>query len=56
MPAKKPGRPVEENPKNIRLDVRITKDELQILDEYCKRKSVKRPQGLRDGIKALEKL
>lgn len=55
MPAKKPGRPVEENPKNIRLDVRITKEELQILDEYCKRKNVKRPQGLRDGIKALEK-
>lgn len=56
MPAKKPGRPVEENPKNIRLDVRVTKEELRILDEYCERKSVRRPQGLRDGIKALEKM
>ena len=56
MPAKKPGRPVEENPKDIRLDVRVTKEELRILDEYCVRKSVKRPQGLRDGIKALEKM
>ena len=56
MPQKKRGRPVEENPKDIRLDIRVTKDELQILDEYCKRKGVKRPQGLRDGIKALEKM
>lgn len=56
MPPKKPGRPVEENPKNIRLDVRVTKEELGILDEYCERKNVKRPQGLRDGIKALEKM
>lgn len=55
MPQKKRGRPVEENPKDIRLDIRVTKDELQILDEYCKGKGVKRPQGLHDGIKALEK-
>lgn len=54
MPQKRPGRPVEENPKDIRLDIRITKDELRILDGYCERKNVKRPQGLRDGIKALK--
>jgi len=56
MPQKKRGRPVEQNPKSIRLDIRITEDELRILDEYCKRKGVKRPQGLRDGIKVLEKM
>lgn len=56
MPPKKRGRPVEENPKNIRLDIRITQGELKILDDYCERKGVKRPQGLRDGIKALEKM
>ena len=56
MPQKKMGRPVAENPKNIRLDIRVTEDELRVLDEYCKRKGVKRPQGLRDGIKALKKL
>ena len=56
MPEKKRGRPYAEDPKDIRLDIRITKDELNILDAYCKRKDVKRPQGLRDGIKALEKL
>jgi len=54
MLQKKRGRPVKDNPKNIRLDIRMTKDELQILDEYCQRKGVKRPQGLRDGIKMLE--
>ena len=52
MPTTKRGRPFEENYRNIRL----TKDELKILDDYCKRKGVKRPQGLRDGIKALENL
>ena len=56
MLAKKRGRPIEKNPKNIRLDIRVTKEELKILDDYCELKNVKRPQGLRDGIKALEKL
>lgn len=56
MPPKKRGRPVSENPKNIRLDIRVTDEELRILDEYCERKGIKRPQGLRDGIKALEKM
>jgi len=56
MSGKKRGRPFAENPRNIRLDIRVTKEELQALDEYCKRKNVKRPQGLRDGIKALMKL
>ena len=52
MPTTKRGRPFEENPRNIR----VTRDELKILDDYCERKGVKRPQGLRDGIRALENL
>ncbi len=56
MLPKKRGRPFTENPRNIRLDIRVTKEELRILDEYCKRKGIRRPQGLRDGIKALEKM
>ena len=56
MPVKKRGRPVEENPKNIRLDIRVTEEELRTLDEYCERKEVKRPQGIRDGINALKKM
>ena len=55
MSTKKRGRPFSENPKTLRVDVRLTKDELKILDEYCERKCVSRPQGLRDGIKALQK-
>lgn len=55
MPQKKRGRPFAENPKTLRVDVRLTEEELQLLDKYCKRKGVSRPQGLRDGIKALEK-
>lgn len=56
MPSKKMGRPVSDDPKEIRLDIRVTKNELKILDDYCERKGIKRPQGLRDGIKALEKM
>lgn len=54
MPTKKRGRPVSDNPKDNRLDVRVTKEELDILDDYCKRNNIKRTQGLRDGIKALK--
>ena len=55
MPPKKRGRPVTENPKTVRVDVRLTHKELQMLDEYCNEKKVSRPQGLRDGIKTLNK-
>ncbi|WP_195984596.1 ribbon-helix-helix protein, CopG family [Clostridium sp. D33t1_170424_F3] len=55
MPNKKRGRPIAENPKNLRVDVRLTEEELKKLDEYCRKKGVSRPQGLRDGIEALEK-
>ena len=55
MPKGQRGRPTTENPKNLRVDVRLTEDELKMLDEYCQRKGISRPQGLRDGIKALNK-
>ena len=53
MPEKHRGRPTIDNPKTMRVDVRLTEVELKMLDKYCQRKSVSRPQGLRDGIKAL---
>lgn len=53
MPKRQRGRPAADNPKNVRVDVRLTEGELEMLDEYCKRVQVSRPQGLRDGIKAL---
>lgn len=55
MTKKQRGRPVSDNPRTLRVDVRLTKEELLLLDEYCKKKGVSRPQGLRDGIYALNK-
>lgn len=57
MANKKMGRPPSENPKTMRVDVRLTEEEIKLLDEYCEKAGVSRPQGLRDGIRALhEKL
>lgn len=53
MPKKHRGRPTTDNPKNMRVDMRLTEEELQMLDKYCQQAGVSRPQGLRDGIKAL---
>lgn len=53
MPEKHRGRPAADNPKAMRVDVRLTEEELKMLDRYCQQAGVSRPQGLRDGIKAL---
>lgn len=53
MPEKHRGRPVTANPKDMRVDVRLTEEEIKMLDKYCQKMGVSRPQGLRDGIKAL---
>ena len=53
MPKKRRGRPATDNPKALRVDVRLTPEELELLDGYCQERGVSRPQGLRDGIKAL---
>lgn len=53
MPKRRRGRPVTANPKSVRIDVRLTMEESRILDDYCQSQNVSRPQGLRDGIKAL---
>ena len=55
MPQKRREQPVAENPKTFRVDVRLTEEELHMPDDYCKQKGVTRPQGLRDGIRALNK-
>ena len=53
MPKKHRGRPTTDNPKTMRVDVRLTEEEQKMLDQYCQQAGVSRPQGLRDGIKAL---
>ncbi len=55
MAKKKMGRPPSENPKNMRVDVRLTEEEMKLLDEYCQKEGVSRPQALRNGIRALHK-
>ena len=47
------GQPMLEKSKDMLVDIRLTKKELNMLDEYFQRMGVSRPQGLRDGIKAL---
>ena len=53
MPAKKMGRPTDDLKKH-RVDVRLGDQDIKTLDEYCKRHSKKRPEGIRDGVKALK--
>ena len=53
MPKKRMGRPPSENPRLLRVNVRLTEEEMKLLDEYCKKAGVNHAQGLRDGIKLL---
>ena len=46
MPKKHRGRPATDNPKSARVDVRLTEEELKLLDEYCQKAGVSRPQGI----------
>lgn len=53
MGAKKMGRPTDD-PKRNKVSAWINDEDLETLDEYCKKKGIKHPQGIRDGIKALK--
>ena len=50
---KKMGRPTTD-PKPYKVDVRLNKEDFQTLEDYCKRKGLKRPEGIRDGIRELK--
>ena len=53
MAAKKMGRPTDD-PKPNKLHLRLNDADLKTLDDYCERKGKTRPEGARDGIKALK--
>ena len=53
MATKKMGRPTTE-PKPNKLHLRLSDDDLQTLDEYCKHSGKTRPEGARDGIRCLK--
>lgn len=48
------GRPLSENPKCVKLTVRVHANEARILDEYCQRKGLTRADGVREAIADLE--
>lgn len=50
---KKLGRPFSDNPKSVKLTVRIDKSEADILDDYCERTGITRAEGVREAIKDL---
>ncbi len=47
------GRPTDE-PKPFKIDVRVSKQDLDILDSYCKRKDKTRPESVREAIRNLK--
>ena len=49
MPTKKMGRPTDD-PKTIRLDIRISEKDAKILDDYCERTGKRRPEGIREEM------
>lgn len=55
MSDKKIGRPTD-NPKNAaKITVRFDKETLDMLDTYCDKKGISRTDGIRHGIKLLDK-
>jgi len=54
LTAKKLGRPTE-NPKNTKLTVRVDDETLDILEKYCKKENVSKMEGIRRGIRKLDK-
>lgn len=47
---KKMGRPAETNPKNIKVTIRLTKNEKDKLDEYCQKNDIGISELLRKYI------
>lgn len=54
MTEKKLGRPTD-NPKNTKLTVRVDAETLEILEKYCKKENISKMEGIRRGIKKLDK-
>lgn len=54
MPSKKKmGRPTD-NPKTTQFSVRFDETTLEILDNYCKKNELTRPQGVREAVRKLK--
>lgn len=54
MPSqKKLGRPTD-NPKTTQFSVRFDNETLNILDKYCKKENLTRPQAIRIAVQKLK--
>ena len=50
---KKMGRPPVDNPKSEKLTVRVDKETLAIVDDYCRRTGLSRANAVRAGVRGL---
>ena len=50
---RKMGRPTND-PKPHKITARLNDEGLKILDEYCKRKNICRPEGIRNAVYRLK--
>lgn len=48
------GRPPLDNPKSIKLTIRVTAEEAKILDDYCERNGMTRAEGVRKALYNLQ--
>lgn len=48
------GRPKIENPKNIRLEIRLTKQENQLLEECAERMNTTKTEVINKGVKLVK--
>lgn len=53
MTLKKMGRPTD-NPKTTQFSVRFDNETLEILDKYCEKNSITRPEGVRKAVRNLK--
>lgn len=50
---KKMGRPTD-NPKTTQFSVRFDETTLEVLDDFCKKNLMTRPQGVREAVRRLK--
>ena len=50
----KRGRPASENPRNVKVDIRLTEDESRRLLAYAERLGLSKTEVLVQGLEALE--
>ena len=47
------GRPLSDNPRKYVVSCKLTKEELQLLDEYCELNNMSKSEVLKESIKPI---